>query len=148
MTNNIACKKCGNTEVVKSGFVKGNQRYMCKLCKCQFQPNRHKGKPEGTKRLAILLYLCGLSMRTISKIAKTDLHAVYRWIRAFAEEQYEKPEPVSGKVVIELDEMWHFIKSKKTDSGYGRLIAVIPVNLSTGSVGGGTMLHLQGFTRD
>lgn len=146
MTKKIACKKCGNTDVVKSGFVNGNQRYMCKSCKCQFQPNRHKGKPEGTKRLAILLYLCGLSMRTISKIVKTDLHAVYRWIRAFAEEQYEKPEPASGKVVIELDEMWHFIKSKKTDSGYGRLIAVIPVNLSTGSVEGETMLHLQDFT--
>jgi len=44
-------------------------------------------------------------MRTISKIVKTDVHAVYRWIRAFAEEQYEKPEPTSGKVVIELDEI-------------------------------------------
>jgi len=77
VTNNIACKKCESIEieVVKSGFVKGNQCYMCK---CQFQPNRHKGKSEGTKRLDILLYLCGLSMRTISKIVKTNLHAVYR----------------------------------------------------------------------
>ena len=125
MTKNITCKKCGSTNIVKSGFVNGNQRYMCKSCKCQFQPNRRKGKPEKTKRLALLLYLCGLSMCTISKIVKTDVHAVYHWIRAFAEEQYEKPEPTSGKVVIELDEMWHFIKSKKESYGLSKPWTVV-----------------------
>ena len=85
-------------------------------------------------------------MRTIAKIVKTDVHAVYRWIRKFAEENYEKPEPKSEAVIIELDEMWHFIKNKKTSSGYGRLIAAIPVNLSTGNAEGEIMLHLQGFT--
>ena len=141
-----ACKKCGSPSVVKSGKVKGNQRYKCKECGSQFQPNRKKGKPESTKRLAILLYLLGLSMRTISKVVKTDLHAVYRWLRKFAEENYEKPEPESKAVIIELDEMWHYIKSKKTNVGFGKLIAVIPVNLSTGSAEGETMLHFQSFT--
>jgi transposase-like protein len=143
-----SCKKCSSTLLVKAGFINGNQRYKCKDCGCQFQPNRRKGKLESAKRLAVLLYLLGLSMRTISRIVKTDLHAVYRWIRAFAEEHYEKPEPTSGKVIVELDEMWHYINSKKTNSGYGRLIAAIPVNLSTGSVEGETMLHLQNFTND
>ena len=142
----IVCKKCEGVSVVKSGKVDGNQRYKCKSCGCQFQPNRRKGKPENVKRLAVLLYLCGLSMRTIAKIAKTDVHAVYRWIRTFAEANYEKPVPASSKVIVELDEMWHYIKDKKTSSGYGRLIAVIPVNLSTGSVEGETTLHFQGFT--
>ena len=142
----INCKKCESPQVTKSGKVKGNQRYKCKECGSQFQPNRKKGKPDRTKRLAILLYLLGLSMRTIAKIVKTDVHAVYRWLRKFAEENYEKPEPESKAVIIELDEMWHFIKSKKTGAGFGRLIAVIPVNLSTGSVEGETMLHFQNFT--
>jgi len=142
------CKKCDSTTIVKSGFIGGNQRYLCKKCGCQFQPNRRKGKPENAKRLACLLYICGLSMRTISKIVQTDVHAVYRWIRTFAENHYEKPAPASSKVVIELDEMWHFVTSKKIEFGYGRLIAVIPVNLSTGNVEGETMLHLQGFTND
>jgi len=144
--NPVRCKKCASESVVRAGMVKGNQRYKCKLCGCQFQPNKNKGRPEGIKRLAILLYLLGLSMRTISKVVRTDLHAVYRWIRDFAENQYEKPEPLSSEVIIELDEMWHFIGSKKTDVGYGRLIVAIPVNLSTGSVEGETMVHLQDFT--
>lgn len=87
-------------------------------------------------------------MRTIAKIVKIDVHAVYRWIRKFAEENYEKPKPESEAVIIELDEMWHFIKEKKINSGYGRLIAAIPVNLSTGNAEGEIMLHLQNFTND
>jgi transposase len=146
MNDKQHCKKCGSIHVVKAGKIKGNQRYKCKLCGCQFQPNRTRGRAESTKKLAVLLYMCGLSMRTISKIVKTDLHAVYRWIRKFAEENYEKPIPKSEAVIVELDEMWHFIKDKKTNSGYGRLIAAIPVNLSTGSVEGEIMLHLQSFT--
>ena len=142
------CKKCGSPNVVRAGKVNENQRYKCKDCGCQFQPNRKKGRPERTKRLAVLLYLSGLSMRTISKIVKTDLHAVYRWIRKFAEVNYEKPTPKSDAVVVELDEMWHYIKNKKTNSGYGKLIVAIPVNLSTGSVEGATMIHFQNFTND
>ena len=148
MSHITICKKCGSTHVVKAGKINGNQRYKCKDCDCQFQPNRRKGKAESTKRLAVLLYLCGLSMRTIAKIVKTDVHAVYRWIRKFAEENYEKPKPKSEAVIVELDEMWHFIKDKKTNSGYGRLIAAIPVNLSTGNVEGEIMLHLQDFMND
>jgi len=144
----IICKKCGSEHIIKAGKIDDNQRYRCKECGCQFQPNRHKGKPEQTKRLAILLYLLGLSMRTIAKITKTDVHAVYRWIKAFAEENYVKPEPASSEVVVELDEMWHYLHSKKTNFGYGKLIAAIPVNLSTGSVAGEIMLHFQNFTND
>jgi len=110
----VKCKKCNSESVVKAGKINENQRYRCKKCGCQFQPNRSKGRSESTKRLAILLYLFGLSMRTIAKIVKTDVRAVYRWIRKFAEDNYEKPEPVSGKVVVELDEMWHFVTSKKS----------------------------------
>ena len=94
------------------------------------------------------MYLSGLSMRTISRIVKTDVHAVYRWIRKFAEVNYEKPEPRGEAVVVELDEMWHFINSKKTNSGSGKLIVALPVNLSTGNVEGETMVHFQNFTND
>ena len=144
----IRCKKCESPSVVKAGNVNGNQRYKCKNCGCQFQPNRKSGKPEGAKRLAQMLYMFGLSQRSIAKIVKSDVHAVHRWIKKFAQEHYEKPEPVSGKVIIELDEMWHYLQKNETNSGYGRLIAAIPVNLSTGSAEGEIMLHFQGFMND
>jgi transposase-like protein len=143
-----SCKKCNSIVVVKAGKVDGNQRYKCKDCGCQFQPNKHKGKPDHVKKLAVLLYLCGLSMRTIAKIVNTDVHAVFRWIKAFAIENYEKPKPQSNAVVVELDEMWHYLTSKKTNFGYGKLIVAIPANLSTGNAESAIMLHFQDFMND
>ena len=57
---------------------------------------------------------------------------VMRWICRFAEEHYHKPLP-SGEVILELDEMFHFIGSKKTNYGFGKHIAAQLDNLLTGN---------------
>jgi len=129
-------------------MVDGEQRYKCKDCGCQFVPTRQKGKSANTKIIALLLYISGLSYRTIAKIVKADVHAVYNWILDYGRANYEKPEPQGKAVVIELDEMWHYLHSKKQSSGYGRLIVGIPVNLSTGNAEGEIMVHLQKCTND
>ena len=140
------CKKCGSENYVKAGTVEGEQRYKCKDCGCQFVPTRQKGRSTNTKIIALFLYISGLSLRTIARFVKTDLHAVYRWILEYGRANYEKPEPQGEAVIVELDEMWHYLHSKKLKSGYGRLIAEIPINLSTGNAEGEIMLHLNGFT--
>jgi hypothetical protein len=67
-------------------------------------------------------------------------------VKVFAKENDVKPEPSDDAVILlELDEMWHYLNNKKTKSGYGRLIAAIPINLSTGNVEGETLLHLKDF---
>jgi transposase len=142
------CKKRGSKKHVKAGFVSGEQRYLCKDCGCKFVPTRHRGKPQRDKMLVVWLYLHGLSFRTIAKLFKVSHKAIYDWVKAFAKENYVKPEPQGEAVVVELDEMWHYLCSKKDKSGFGKLIAAIPVNLSTGSVESATMLHFQGFTKD
>jgi len=144
----LNCKKCDSENRVKAGFIKGEQRYLCKDCGCKYVPTTHHGRSEKDKLNAVLLYVHGLSFRTIAKLLKASPAAVYGWVKNFAKSNYIKPEPAGGSVVVELDEMWHFIHSKKQESGYGRLIVAIPINLSTGSVEGETMLHLQGFTDD
>jgi len=77
---------------------------------------------------------------------KVTHKAVYDWVKAFAKENYIKPEPQGESVIVELDEMWYFIGSKKPNSGYGKLIVVIPVNSSTGNVADEIMLHLSDFS--
>jgi len=52
---------------------------------------------------------------------KVSTPAVLRWVRLFAEKTYEKPEPAEA-VIVELDEMWHYLGAKKTNSGSGKLI--------------------------
>jgi len=132
---------------VKSGFVNGEQRYRCNECGCQFVPTREQGMGAKKKSVALCLYLHGLSFRAIGKIIKVHYSAVYRYIRKYAEANYEKPEPPKdAAIVLELDEMWHYLHDKKTNSGYGRLIVAIPINLSTGNAEGETLIHFQGFS--
>jgi hypothetical protein len=75
----------------------------------------------------------GLSFNAIARIYNVATSTVMRRVRSFAEKTYEKPEPDQA-AIVELDEMWHYLHSKKTNSGYGELIVVIPVRSLTGNV--------------
>jgi transposase-like protein len=128
------CPKCNSEQVVKNGKHLGKQRHRCKLCGFQFTRETPRGRPAKEKALAILLYTLGLSLSAIARLFKVSTTAVLQWVRLFSEKTYEKPEPYEA-VIVELDEMWHYLHSKKTNFGYGRLIVEIPVNSLTGNVG-------------
>jgi len=70
------CTKCGSESVFKSGFVKDEQRYRCRDCGRQFVSTRHKGKSETEKLTAILLYINGLSLRTIARLMRVTTTAI------------------------------------------------------------------------
>ena len=135
----MKCRKCGSEKSVKNGQHLGRQRYKCKECGFQFTQEQPKGKDLETKCLSIILYVNGLSFRAIANIVKVSHKAVYDWVRGFGIETYEKPRP-TGEVVIELDEMWHFLNRKKTNYGSGKRIVALQVNSSTGSVEGVTVV--------
>jgi hypothetical protein len=44
---------------------------------------------------------------------RVSAQSVLNWIRAFAIANYEKPEPTGRTIVLELDEMWHYVKKKR-----------------------------------
>jgi len=139
----LSCKKYGENHV-KAGFINKEQRYLCKDCGCKFVPTRQKGRDEKTKLTAVWLYCHGLSFRTIAKFFKVNVRSVYNWVKTFATKNYVKPKPSDDAVIVlELDEMWHYINSKKTSFRYGKLIVAIPINLSTGNVAGETLIHFQ-----
>ena len=89
---------------------------------------------EQEKLVAVWLYAHGLSFRTIAKLLKVSARSVFVWVKAFAEKNYAKPEPANAEVIIELDEMWHFLGSKKDKFGYGKLTVEQLNSLLTGSV--------------
>ena len=121
----MKCAKCGSEDSVKAGFNHGRQRYKCNVCGRQFTQTVYKN---ATKRaFALYLYVVGLSMNAIGRMLGVQPSTVLYWIRNFALKVYEKPTP-QGDVVIELDEMWHFLASKKLKYGCGRRIAALPVN--------------------
>jgi len=125
------CSKCGSEKTVKNGFKTGKQTYLCRECGYRFMSERPKAT-EKIKRQAVTLYCAGLSFRTIGVLLGYANTMILIWVREFAKEHYEKPMPKS-EIVLELDEMWHFLQSKKTNIGYGKHIAGLLENLSTGN---------------
>lgn len=128
------CPKCHAEQSVKNGHHLGRQRYRCKACGFQFTRVNPRGRPASEKAAAVLLYTMGLSLNSIARIFKVSAQSVLRWVRNFAEKTYEKPEPREA-VVVELDEMWHYLGSKKTSYGSGKLIVALPVSSLTGNAG-------------
>jgi len=128
----IECKRCGKSNFTKNGFVRGMQRYRCKSCGCNFTCTPARGCPPVLKVLAILLYSMGsTSYRYIAYLLGVSHVSVYKWIRSAAASIPEPDIPDDIKE-IELDEMWHFLGSKKTKDGYGKPMIVVKGVVSPG----------------
>src|SRR4051795_1421216 len=116
----LRCKGCGGEEHVKNGFMRGKQRYRCKACGLNFTDTPPRGMPLRVKVEAVLLYLSGLSMNRTAKLLGVSTPSVQAWIERFAEVYARKPEPEGRAVVVELDEVWRFLKKTKPAKLAGR----------------------------
>ena len=129
----LRCKRCGAEERVKNGLMRGKQRYRCKACGLNFTDTPPRGMPLAMKVTAVLLYVSGLSMNRTAKLLGVSTPTVQAWIERFAEVYARKPEPEGRALVVELDEMWHYLKKRPTSSGSGRLGIVLQASWWTGS---------------
>jgi transposase len=132
MNKNPSCPKCKCAEVVKNGKINEKQRLKCKKCSFQFTRLTPRGYADSEKAFAVVLYNLGLSMNAIGNLFNVSAQAVLNWARNFAIVNYEKPVPKDA-IIVELDEMWHYLGSKKNSSGYGKLIAEKLENSSIGN---------------
>jgi transposase len=98
---------------------------LCKGCGLNFTDTPPRGMPFQLKVVAVLLYVSGLSMNRTAKLLGVSTPSVMNWIEQFAKEHAPKPEPEGRAVVIELDEMWHYLKKRPTSCGSGRLGIVL-----------------------
>lgn len=129
----LRCKRCGGGEHVKNGLMRGQQRYRCKACGLNFTDTPPRGLPLAMKVTAVLLYVSGLSMNRTAKLLGVSTPTVMTWIERFAAVYAQKPEPEGRAVVVELDEMWHYLKKRPASSGSGRLAIVLRGDWLTGS---------------
>ncbi len=129
----LRCKRCGAEEHVRNGLTRGRQRYRCKACGLNFTDTPPRGMPLATKVTAVLPYLSGLSMNRTAKLLGVSTPSVMAWIEQLAKTYAQKPEPEGRAVVVELDEMWHYLKKSGTSSGPGKLGIVLQGAWSTGS---------------
>ena len=129
----LRCKRCESAKQVKDGFMRDKRRYRCKACGLNFTDTPPRGMPLAMKVTAVLLYLSGLSMNRTAKLLGVSTPSVMAWIERFAEVHGQKPEPEGRAVVVELDEMWHYLKKSRTSSGSGRLGIVLQDDWLTGN---------------
>ena len=112
----MSCPKCQHTHFVKNGHINNKQRYKCKACNYQWTTEKiYRGRPPAEKALATFLYCHGLSMNAIAKMLNASPSTILEWIRNFGGEHAKPPQPQETRaVVLELDEMWHYLKKKQT----------------------------------
>jgi transposase len=129
----LSCKRCGSEAHVKNGLMRGQQRYLCKGCGLNFTNPPPRGKPLALKAAAVLLYVSGLSMNRTAQLLGVSTPTIQAWLELFAAAYAQKPEPEGQAVVIELDEMWHYVKKSPAPSGSGRLGIVLQGSWWTGN---------------
>lgn len=119
----LACPKCQDNHIVKSGIIKGRQRYCCKKCNYFFTVNKIGKKIDNyyvTK--ALQLYLEGLSFREIERIIGVSHVTVSNWIKEF---NIKKPTQAdfhpTYKIFNHL-ELVEYLKNKNQLSGAGMII--------------------------
>jgi len=112
------CLHCQSEALVKAGHnASGSQRYQCKRCQrhSTFEPQAH-GYALETREQALRLYLEGNGLRRIGRLLQVHHQTVANWINARHATLPSQPTqpPVAG--VVELDELYTFVGSKKTNS--------------------------------
>lgn len=122
----MKCPKCGIDDKVKNGRAMGRQRYRCKGCRCNYTQSESRGKPKAMKRKALQLYLEGLGFASIGRFLGVSGVSVMRWIRSLAREVRElrSSEPIEHVPIMEVDEVWHYVKKKPKKYGSGSLMIV------------------------
>jgi insertion element IS1 protein InsB len=107
------CPQCQSDRLVNNGSAAGKPKKLRRPCGYQCTRTTPRGKPLTTKINAVLLYLSGISMHRMAFLLRVSAQAVLTWIRAFAQEHMEKPEPVGRPIILELDERWHYLEKQR-----------------------------------
>jgi IS1 family transposase/transposase-like protein len=125
----LRCKRCGSGEQVKNGPMRGRQRYRRRTCGPNFADAPPRGMPLAIKVTAVLLYLSGLSMDRTARLLGVSTPSVMAWVEQLAKAYAQKPEPEGRALVVELDEVWHYLKKanrlwvwKARDRASGRVV--------------------------
>ncbi len=112
------CPHCQRTEQqVKIGLNRsGSQRYLCKVCRRKYTPERKaQGYGQALRSQALKLYVDGLNWRRLGRTLGIDHQTVANWVAAHADSLPDSPPvPEQPLAVNELDELFTLIGAKKT----------------------------------
>lgn len=120
------CPYCGSTKVRLNGKSRGTQRMLCLSCNKTFAKDP-KRVSKSDKQKAILMYLNNVGIRKIALFFGVSAPAVLKWIKnahKLLTELLENFDPLTSEKadIIELDEIYTYVKKRKIEQSYGLLI--------------------------
>jgi IS1 family transposase/transposase-like protein len=111
------CPKCHSTQIIKYGHTHyGKPRFRCQKCGRQFVENASRQPvDQATRQLIDKLLLERLALAAIVRVTGVS----ERWLQMYVNQKsYQTPKTVeitqkkTGRLTIQLDEMWSFVGSK------------------------------------
>jgi transposase len=124
----VTCKHCGEDKLVKDGYVKNKQRYLCKDCGRTFRGGDERERYSVEQKLRVIkLYTDGVGMRSIERAEGVSTPLLIHWIRNFGKMIREKissmPIPNDAKdiEILEMDELFTYYQKKRKETMFGLL---------------------------
>lgn len=123
----MVCTRCGSDKYRKNGSYKGVQRYRCLRCKGYFSTVVRKFD-YAAKAKALDMYLNNVGIRKVARFIGCSPALVVRWIKAAGERLSLQLAEAKDKIkdqlpdVIEMDEIFTYVKKNSNEQSYGLLI--------------------------
>ncbi|HEY8398182.1 MAG TPA: hypothetical protein VIK80_09590 [Flavihumibacter sp.] len=121
--NDQSCPRCAGQDIIKSGIVKGRQRYQCKSCRYAFTV-RKQGKNTDPYYVikALQLYLEGISSREIERILGISHVSVLNWVKKYRLSKPRGTHYSPSYKVVSHEELLQFMKERRNLLHSGLLI--------------------------
>ncbi len=119
----IACPKCQSEVLIKSGVVKGRQRYRCKNCNYSFTVLK-EGKQIDPYYVikALQLYIEGVTYREIERILGISHVTVMNWVKKYSIKMPENNDYHPTYKVLTHAELLDFLADKNILKSAGCII--------------------------
>jgi transposase-like protein len=123
----MECHHCSSASYRKNGTHQGVQRYICKDCGRSFT-SRGERFDRSVKEKAIEMYLNNVGIRKVARFTGASPAAVLKWVRAAGKRLADQLQQAATTVasglpdVIEMDEIYTFVKKNSKGQSFGLLI--------------------------
>lgn len=117
------CPKCQSRHIVKSGVVKGRQRFSCRDCNYNFTVFK-EGKQIDPYYVikALQLYIEGVSLREIERLIGVSHVSVLNWVKKYRVQAPENVEYRPTYKVLKHAELLAFIGNREAIRDSGMII--------------------------
>jgi transposase-like protein len=120
---NIICPKCQSQHVVKSGIVKGRQRYNCKICNYSFTVFKDGKNIDPYYVIkALQLYIEGVSLREIERLIGVSHVSVMNWVKKYKIQAPENTEYRPTYKVLKHAELIEYLSNREAIKDSGMII--------------------------